>query len=75
MHVVFLYLQAIGHDMSASFLDEVRDVAKKFFQLPMEIKQKYSNIKEGEGFSFPLQSFVVCIIFSRGVRRWMGGLT
>ncbi|KAJ0962420.1 hypothetical protein J5N97_030248 [Dioscorea zingiberensis] len=34
--------------MTASFLDEVRNVAKEFFQIPMEEKQKYSNLKHGK---------------------------
>nr|AIA59798.1 leucoanthocyanidin dioxygenase [Lycoris radiata] len=40
--------QAIGHDLSPSFLDEVQDVSRKFFQLPLEVKQKYSNLKSGK---------------------------
>ncbi|ONK60260.1 uncharacterized protein A4U43_C08F16170 [Asparagus officinalis] len=46
--------QVIGYDLSPSFLDEVRDVVRKFFQLPMDVKQKSSNLKgeklEPEGY-------------------------
>lgn len=40
--------QIVGHDLPPSFLDEMRDVARKFFQLPTEVKQKYSNLKQGQ---------------------------
>ncbi|XP_008801900.2 probable 2-oxoglutarate-dependent dioxygenase At5g05600 [Phoenix dactylifera] len=40
--------QAIGHEMSVSFLDEVRNTAREFFQLPMEVKQKYKYLTEGK---------------------------
>nr|AFK39746.1 unknown [Medicago truncatula] len=46
------YFQAIGHDMSTSYLDKVREVAKQFFALPVEEKQKYAravNESEGDG--------------------------
>ncbi|KAG2718916.1 hypothetical protein I3760_03G242300 [Carya illinoinensis] len=43
--------QAIGHGMSSSFLDKVREVAKQFFALPAEEKQKYSRaVNESEGY-------------------------
>ncbi|XP_059433486.1 protein SRG1-like [Corylus avellana] len=43
--------QAIGHGISSSFLDKVRGVAKQFFSLPVEEKQKYSRaVNESEGY-------------------------
>ncbi|KAJ9141038.1 hypothetical protein P3X46_031621 [Hevea brasiliensis] len=43
--------QAIGHGMSSSFLDNVRDVAIQFFELPVEEKQKYARaVNESEGY-------------------------
>ncbi|PKI33659.1 hypothetical protein CRG98_045953, partial [Punica granatum] len=33
--------QAINHGMTGSFLDQVREVAKEFFALPSEEKQRY----------------------------------
>ncbi|KAL6331537.1 hypothetical protein AAG906_011477 [Vitis piasezkii] len=43
--------QAIGHGISSSFLDKVREVAKQFFALPVEEKQKYSREVDGsEGY-------------------------
>lgn len=41
-------MQAVGHDLSPSLLDDLRDAARKFFHLPIDVKQKYSNLKEGE---------------------------
>ncbi|PNX78080.1 protein SRG1-like, partial [Trifolium pratense] len=44
--------QAIGHGMSSSYLDKVREIAKHFFALPVEEKQKYArarmNLKDME---------------------------
>ncbi|KAJ0984780.1 hypothetical protein J5N97_003136 [Dioscorea zingiberensis] len=40
--------QVIDHGLSSSFLDEIRYIARTFFKLPMEEKQKYSNIIDGE---------------------------
>ncbi|KAJ0984779.1 hypothetical protein J5N97_003135 [Dioscorea zingiberensis] len=40
--------QVIDCGMTASFLDELRDVTKAFFDLPMEEKQKYSTFKSGK---------------------------
>ncbi|KAJ0984778.1 hypothetical protein J5N97_003134 [Dioscorea zingiberensis] len=40
--------QVMDCGMTASFLDEVRNVAKEFFQIPMEEKQKYTNLKNGK---------------------------
>ncbi|KAL6974076.1 hypothetical protein U1Q18_028258 [Sarracenia purpurea var. burkii] len=43
--------QAINHGMESSFLDQVREVAKQFFSLPMEEKQKYSRtVEDLEGY-------------------------
>ncbi|XP_050368982.1 protein SRG1-like isoform X2 [Argentina anserina] len=44
--------QAIGHGITISFLDKVREAATQFFDLPMEEKQKYSREIYGgrEGF-------------------------
>ncbi|MED6205160.1 hypothetical protein PIB30_015276 [Stylosanthes scabra] len=44
--------QAIGHGMSTSYLEKVRQVSKQFFQLPVEEKEKYAraaNDSEGYG--------------------------
>ncbi|XP_020244912.1 codeine O-demethylase-like [Asparagus officinalis] len=38
----------IGHELPPSFVDELRDVTRTFFKLPVEEKQKYSNLKSGE---------------------------
>ncbi|KAJ0030025.1 hypothetical protein Pint_13758 [Pistacia integerrima] len=35
-------IQVIGHGISSSFLDKVRELGKQFFELPMEEKQKYA---------------------------------
>lgn len=43
--------QAIGHDVSNSLLDEVRQVAREFFEQPMEEKKKYSKkVEEFDGY-------------------------
>lgn len=43
--------QAIGHGLSASFLDRIRQVGKEFFEQPMEIKRKYSKgVEEFQGY-------------------------
>ena len=48
---LFNVLQVINHDMTPSFLDEVREVTKQFFALPMEEKRKYSREADGiEGY-------------------------
>lgn len=36
--------QLVNHGMSAEFLDEVRNMGKKFFALPEEEKEKYARI-------------------------------
>lgn len=43
--------QAIGHGVSSSFIDKVREVAEKFISLPLEEKQKSLRAAgESEGF-------------------------
>ncbi|KAL2338438.1 hypothetical protein Fmac_012884 [Flemingia macrophylla] len=43
--------QAIGHGMSGSYLDKIREVSKQFFELPEEEKQKYARaVNESEGY-------------------------
>ncbi|GAU11927.1 hypothetical protein TSUD_195510 [Trifolium subterraneum] len=43
--------QAIGHGMPTTYLDKVREVAKHFFALPVEEKQKYArDVNEYEGY-------------------------
>lgn len=39
-------LQLVNHGMTSSFLDEVREMSKQFFRLPLEEKEKYAS-KEG----------------------------
>ncbi|XWS73002.1 hypothetical protein CRYUN_Cryun02cG0088400 [Craigia yunnanensis] len=47
--------QAIGHGISSSFIDKVREVAKQFFGLPQEEKHKYSRAVNGvEGYGHDL---------------------
>ncbi|XP_062157136.1 protein SRG1-like [Alnus glutinosa] len=43
--------QAKGHGISSSFLDEIRKVAREFFQQPMEEKKKYvKGVADTEGY-------------------------
>ncbi|KAH7574357.1 hypothetical protein JRO89_XS03G0286000 [Xanthoceras sorbifolium] len=43
--------QAIGHGISNSLLDKIREVAIEFFSLPMEEKQKYARaVNEAQGY-------------------------
>ncbi|KAF7086743.1 hypothetical protein CFC21_090002 [Triticum aestivum] len=42
---------AVGHGMEPSFLAEVMKAAREFFKLPLEEKQKYSNIVDGKKMS------------------------
>ncbi|XP_020228977.1 codeine O-demethylase [Cajanus cajan] len=43
--------QAIGHGMSGSYLDKIRQLSKQFFELPEEEKQKYARaVNESEGY-------------------------
>ncbi|KAM3223890.1 hypothetical protein ACQJBY_057347 [Aegilops geniculata] len=39
---------AVGHGMEPSFLAEVMKAMREFFKLPLEEKQKYSNIVDGK---------------------------
>ena len=39
---------AVGHGMEPSFLAEAMKATREFFNLPLEEKQKYSNIVDGE---------------------------
>lgn len=49
------FWQAIGHGISSSFLDKVREAAKHFFSLPMEEKHKcFRAVKEAEGYGSDL---------------------
>lgn len=44
-------LQAIGHGIPNSFLDEVLQVGREFFEQPMEEKKKYSKeLTDFEGY-------------------------
>ncbi|KAK4341791.1 hypothetical protein RND71_037607 [Anisodus tanguticus] len=43
--------QIIGHGMSSSYLDEIRNLSKSFFSLSTEEKQKYGRASDGfEGY-------------------------
>ncbi|KAL6996647.1 hypothetical protein U1Q18_006778 [Sarracenia purpurea var. burkii] len=43
--------QAIGHGIPSSFLDKIVEVTREFFELPMEVKKKYSKtVVEFEGY-------------------------
>lgn len=51
LYLTYYYQQAIGHGMSTSYLDKVREVAKQFFALPVEEKQRYARaVNESEGY-------------------------
>ncbi|KAJ7957698.1 2-oxoglutarate (2OG) and Fe(II)-dependent oxygenase superfamily protein [Quillaja saponaria] len=44
-------IQVVNHGMTSSFLDQVRQITKQFFELPMEEKKKYSReIGDIEGY-------------------------
>ncbi|XP_010250269.1 PREDICTED: codeine O-demethylase [Nelumbo nucifera] len=43
--------QVVNHGITSSFLDEIRDVTKGFFDLPMEEKQKYAREKQSSSTS------------------------
>ncbi|KAG2603906.1 hypothetical protein PVAP13_4NG028000 [Panicum virgatum] len=43
---------AVGHGMEPGFLAEMMQVTRGFFNLPIEDKQKYSNLVNGEEFMF-----------------------
>ncbi|RZC80878.1 hypothetical protein C5167_043453 [Papaver somniferum] len=40
--------QAIGHSIPKSLLDDINDVSKQFFDLPIEEKQRYTRSEEDE---------------------------
>ncbi|MCL7024534.1 hypothetical protein MKW94_023372, partial [Papaver nudicaule] len=40
--------QAIGHGISKSLLDDIYDVSKQFFDLPVEEKERYTRSEEDE---------------------------
>ncbi|XVF88279.1 hypothetical protein PTKIN_Ptkin19aG0037300 [Pterospermum kingtungense] len=62
--------QAIGHGISSSFLDKVRDVAKQFFVLPKNEKQKYGRaVNESEGYGSDR------IVSDKQVLDWSSRLT
>jgi isopenicillin N synthase-like dioxygenase len=42
-----IFLQAVGHGLEPGFLGEVMEVTRDFFKLPLEEKQKYSNVVNG----------------------------
>ncbi|XBH97921.1 hypothetical protein VPH35_127525 [Triticum aestivum] len=41
---------AVGHGTEPSFLGEVMKVTREFYKLPLEEKQKYSNVVDGKEF-------------------------
>ncbi|CAM0907126.1 unnamed protein product [Alopecurus aequalis] len=41
---------AVGHGMEPSFLSELMKVTREFYKLPLEEKQKYSNLVDGKEF-------------------------
>ncbi|CAN6202739.1 unnamed protein product [Urochloa humidicola] len=43
---------AVGHGMEPEFLAKMMQVTRGFFNLPLEEKQKYSNMVNGEDFRF-----------------------
>ncbi|PRQ26519.1 putative oxidoreductase [Rosa chinensis] len=59
-------IDAIGHGISSSFLDKIREAAKQFFELPVEEKQRYSREIYGgrEGYG------VDAIVSEKQVRDW-----
>lgn len=62
--------QAIGHGISKSFLNDVRGVAKQFFQLPQEEKHKYSRAAmEAEGYGHNL------VVSEKQVLDWSARLS
>lgn len=42
--------QATGHEIPEALLDEVMNVSRAFFCLPIEEKQKYTNLIDGKEF-------------------------
>ncbi|KAJ4952414.1 hypothetical protein NE237_029246 [Protea cynaroides] len=51
------FFQATGHGIPSSFFDELRDVAKEFFDLPTEEKLKYAGV-EGSIDSYGTDSII-----------------
>lgn len=48
---MFINVQSIGHGISGSFLDELRQVSREFFAQPMEEKKRYAKtVVEFEGY-------------------------
>ncbi|OEL16235.1 Protein SRG1 [Dichanthelium oligosanthes] len=45
-------VQAVGHGMEPEFLAEMMEATRGFFNLPLEEKQRYSNLVDGKEFSF-----------------------
>lgn len=46
-----LFIQAVGHGMTGSFLDQVHSIGRDFFALPLVEKRKWSRTaEETEGY-------------------------
>ncbi|TXG61905.1 hypothetical protein EZV62_013268 [Acer yangbiense] len=57
--------QAIGHGISNSLLDKIREVSIEFFSLPVEEKQKYARaVNEAEGYGSDM------IVSDKQVHDW-----
>jgi len=50
--LVSVSVQAVGHGMEPGLLADMVQVTRGFFNLPIEEKQKYSNLVNGEEFRF-----------------------
>ncbi|GLT51762.1 hypothetical protein SLA2020_251490 [Shorea laevis] len=62
--------QVIGHGISNLLLDKMRDVAKQFFALPVEEKEKYARaVNESEGYGSDR------IVSEKQVLDWLYRLT
>lgn len=46
----FCWCQATNHGIPGSFLDEVLNLSREFFHLPLEDKQKFTNLIDGKDF-------------------------
>uniref|UniRef100_A0ACD5V5G7 Uncharacterized protein n=1 Tax=Avena sativa TaxID=4498 RepID=A0ACD5V5G7_AVESA len=42
------FFLAVGHGMESAFLGEAMEAARQFFELPLEERQKCSNVVDGE---------------------------